>query len=79
MCVDRPRSFASRLRLLLVGSRHHQWMYDGNSLSRLLHDNGFVKIEIMPAGQTKIHNHQALDLNERVSESVYAEAEKPSA
>lgn len=79
LCVTRPRTLSNRLRLLLVGTRHHQWMYDGNSLSRLLHNHGFVKAEIMSAGQTKIHNPQALDLNERASESVYVEAEKPSA
>lgn len=79
LCVPRPRLLAQRLRLLLVGTRHHQWMYDGNSLSRLLQKHGLAKTEVLPAGQTKIQEHEALDLQERVSESVYVEAEKPSA
>ena len=79
LCVRRPRSLGQRLRLLLVGTRHHQWMYDGNSLSRLLQKLGFVKTEVMPAGQTRISGHDPLDLRERVSESVYVEAEKQSA
>jgi predicted SAM-dependent methyltransferase len=79
LCVPRPRSLAQRLRLLFVGTRHHQWMYDGNSLSALLQKHGFVKAEVMPVGQTKIHDHEPLDLQERASESVYVEAEKPIA
>jgi predicted SAM-dependent methyltransferase len=77
LCVSRPRSLAQRLRLLLVGTRHHQWMYDGNSLSALLQKHGFIKADVMPVGQTKIH--EPPDLQERASESVYVEAEKPSA
>jgi len=77
LCADRPRTFAQRLQLLLVGTRHHQWMYDGNSLIRLLQKHGFVNAEVMPAGQTKIHDHQMLDLHEKEDASVYVEAEKP--
>jgi predicted SAM-dependent methyltransferase len=79
LCELRPRSLLQRLRILLVGTRNHQWMYDGNSLSRLLQTHGFVKTEVMPAGQTKILAHEPLDLQERVAESVYVEAEKPIA
>lgn len=79
LCAPRPRSLAQRLRLLLVGTRHHQWMYDGNSLSALLQKHGFIKAEVMPVGQTKIHAYEPLDLQERAFESVYVEAEKPSA
>lgn len=78
LCVARPKSLAQRLQLLLVGTRHHQWMYDGNSLARLLQKHGFVKTEVMPAGQTKIQDHSSLDLHERAPESVYVEAEKPN-
>lgn len=55
------------------------WMYDGKSLTKLLGKLGFVEVEVMPAGQTKISAHEPLDLQERVSESVYVEAEKPAA
>ena len=79
MCVPRPTSVAQRVRLLLVGTRHHQWMYDGNSLSRLLQRNGFIETEVVPVGQTNIPEPESLDLKERSSESVYVEARKPSA
>jgi predicted SAM-dependent methyltransferase len=78
LCMPRPKSFAQRLRLLLVGFRNHQWMYDGKSLSSLLHRHGFVKTEMMPVGQTRISGYEPLDLQERASESAYVEAEKPT-
>jgi predicted SAM-dependent methyltransferase len=78
LCVPRPRSLAQMLRLLLVGPRHHQWMYDGKSLSALLRKHGFINADVMPVGQTKIHDHEPLDLQERASESVCVEAEKPT-
>ncbi len=79
LCVPRPRSLAQRLRLLSIGTRHHQWMYDGDSLVRLLRKNGFVNAEAVPADQTRIRSHEPLKLSERLSESVYVEAEKPRA
>lgn len=79
MCVPRPTSLAQRMRLLLVGARNHRWMYDGNSLSRLLQEHGFAEAEIMSAGQTSILNPESLNLHERSSESVYVEARKPIA
>lgn len=78
LCGPRPRSVAQRLRLLLIGNRHHQWMYHGNSLCHLLEKHGFVKAEVLPAGQTRIEGHEPLNLRERFSESVYVEAEKPN-
>jgi predicted SAM-dependent methyltransferase len=79
LCVPRPRTLAQRLRLLLVGTRHHQWMYDGRSLSALLRKHGFVAGEVMPAGRTRISDHEPLDLHERADESVFVEAEKAGA
>ena len=79
MCVPRPESLPQKIRSLLVGARHHQWMYDGNSLSRLLGKHGFIDAEIMPAGRTGITEPGSLDLQERSSESVYVEARKPGA
>jgi len=73
----RPRTIAQRLRILLVGTRHHQWMYDGMSLFRLLEDHGFIDSKILKAGESTIDNPQDLDLNERDSESVYIEAKNP--
>jgi len=78
MCVPRPISIAQKIKLFLVGTRHHQWMYDGNSLSKLLQKHGFIETEIMPVGKSNIPDPGSLDLQERGSESVYVEAKKPS-
>ena len=72
----RPKTISDRVRLLLVGTRHHQWMYDGRSLSQLLLLRKFKDIRIQPPGKTMIENPGALDLHERFDESVYLEARK---
>ncbi len=72
----RPRSFQSRLRVVMTGARHHQWMYDGQSLCRLLTSHGFERAAIVPPGESRISNPEPLDLFERAAESVYVEAEK---
>jgi SAM-dependent methyltransferase len=76
MCVPNPRSFSQRLRTAIVGNRHHLWMYDGHSLSKLLLANGFVNPQILASGETNITEPKPLDLNEREEESVYIEAYK---
>lgn len=73
----RPRTVAQRLRLLLVGTRHHHWMYDGASLCGLLEAHGFGKAVVVQAGDTTIQSPEPLDLREALSESVYVEAENP--
>jgi len=73
----RPRALGSRLSILFVGPRHHQWMYDGESLCRLLQSHGFINAESVAPGQTKIPDPGKLDLWERSDESVYVEAENP--
>lgn len=77
LAQPRPRTIVQRLRMLLVGTRHHQWMYDGISLSRLLHNHGFIGPKVLEAGHSRIDNPQDLDLSERYSESVYVEAINP--
>jgi len=77
MSMDRPVGIASRAKLALVGPRHHLWMYDGASLTRLLAAAGFTDIAIMPPGQTRIPDPGSLNLAERVDESVYIEAFRP--
>ena len=62
---------------LLIGGRHHQWIYDGESLKQLLSNNGFTNADVYAAGQTSISNSGSLDLHERAHESVYVEALKP--
>lgn len=77
LAQPKPRSLASRLRLLLMGGRHHHWMYDGESLSRALIKSGFHDPRVLEPGQTTIPNPGELNLAERVEESVYVEARKP--
>jgi hypothetical protein len=61
----------------VIGSRLHQWMYDGRSLSRLLVSQGFVSPRVLKAGETQISDPKGLDLYERSHESVYVEATNP--
>lgn len=70
------QGIAGRMKKLAAGPRHHRWMYDGRSLCRLLNSAGFFDARILPAGETTIPDPSPLDLRERESESVYAEAVK---
>lgn len=74
----KPKTLLQKLRYLLVGDRHHLWMYDGPSIIGLLGSEGFEKAEIMPPGRTGISDPGELDLREREEESVYVEASSPS-
>lgn len=77
MGLNRPADLIARMKWVLVGPRHHLWMYDGDSLAKLLHEAGFADVAIMPPGKTNIADPGDLDLQERVSESVYVEAFQP--
>ena len=74
----KPQGICQRLSLLFIGSRHHQWMYDGTSLCNLLSSLDFIDACVVPEGETNISNPWPLNLSERQSESVYVEAEKPN-
>jgi predicted SAM-dependent methyltransferase len=71
---SRPRSFLEKLKYLLTGDRHHQWMYDGESLCKLLSALGFQNPQVMEAGTTIIPEPGLLNLREREPESVFVEA-----
>jgi predicted SAM-dependent methyltransferase len=75
MCSPNPRSFLQWLKIALIGNRHHLWMYDGKSLSKLLENNGFKNIKILESGKTTT-DCGSLDLFERADESMYIEAIK---
>jgi predicted SAM-dependent methyltransferase len=76
VCPEEYTSFTSKLKFLLIGIRHHQWMYDKNSLSKLLLNYGFKEIFILKPGETLIKDSDNLDLYERKKESFYIEAIK---
>jgi hypothetical protein len=73
----RRKGFAGLVHRVLVGPRHHAWMYDGSALARLLSECGFVDPKVLPAGQTTIAEPGALNLREREDESLYVEARRP--
>jgi SAM-dependent methyltransferase len=75
--LDRYSGLKSWLKWTLVGPRHHLWMYDGESLARLIGAAGFAEAAVVPAGSTRIAEPGQLDLWERASESVYVEAVRP--
>jgi len=66
-----------RLADILVGFRGHRWMYDRWSLAKLVEKAGFDEVEIIEPGQTRIPDTGALDLSERVGDSIYLEARRP--
>ena len=76
MCIPNPRSFLQRLRMAVIGNRHHLWMYDSKSLCKLLENNGFKNIKVLMSGETSLKDYGQLDLHERASESIYIEAVK---
>jgi predicted SAM-dependent methyltransferase len=72
----KPTKIVDKLKYLVVGDRHHQWMYDGQSMIRLLAATGFKDPRTLPPGSTLIADPDPLDLWERAEESVYVEAYK---
>lgn len=76
-CVERPRSLIARLRHALTGPRHHLWLYDERSLCGLLERHGFRQAKALPAGSTGLSDPGALNLWERMAESIYVEARRP--
>lgn len=65
-----------KIKLLFLGYRQHQWMYDEKSFTNLLVEHGFNKVIVLKAGDTLIPNYGQLNLYERKDESFYIEAIK---
>ena len=76
--VESPpiNTLKQKIFLFMNGYRHHQWMYDGRSLSILFREAGFKNIKICAKGETAIKNSTGLDLFERGRDSVYVEGSK---
>lgn len=77
MGLDRPAGLRGWARWAVVGPRHHLWMYDGESLTRLMRETGFADVAVLPPGSSRIPEPGHLDLRERAAESVYVEAVRP--
>ena len=72
--IPKPQGFFQRVKAAVVGGRHHHWMYDDKSLTKLIRENGFEKVYTVAAGQTGIAYVGNLNLSERHEESIYVEA-----
>ena len=70
------KTFKEKVLLLAGGYRHHQWMYDGQSLSKLFRDTGFQNVSVLKPGETNIVDAGSLNLSERSEQSVYVEGVK---
>lgn len=73
----KPKKIIAKIKYLIIGDRNHQWMYDGESLCKLLSSVGFHKPKVMDIGTTIITEIGELDLEERLPESVFVEATNP--
>ena len=71
-----PKGLIKKIMNYISGPRHHLWMYDEQSLSKLLIKHGFKNPETLKAGETNIEDHGNLDLYERDGDSFYIEAFK---
>lgn len=72
-----PAGLVAKLKWLLFGRRGHHWMYDARSLGALVTEAGFVEVETMEPGQTRMVEPSGLDLRARQLESIYLEAVRP--
>lgn len=74
-----PSKRPSRWINLVTGNRSlHRWIYDQNSLTDLLRQEGFININSPKVGETSIAPvPDGLNLRERAWESLYVEAMKP--
>ena len=77
MAGGTPRGLLAVARHLVAGYRNHRWMYDAQSLIRLLKLHGFRDPRALPAGETAIPEPGPLNLREREEESVYVEGYRP--
>src|SRR5262249_52809131 len=79
LLMARPagKTLLARLKHLWTGDRHHLWMYDGESLCKLLAATGFQDPRVMESGTTRIDDPGELNLREREPESVFVEAVNP--
>jgi SAM-dependent methyltransferase len=73
----KPKNLGEKVKLLMVGMRHHLWAYDANSMSRLLSAVGFQDVCILQPGETTISDPGELNLYERAEWSLFAEATNP--
>ena len=69
-------TFRDKLKVFLIGYRHHQWAYDSKSLTQILLELGFARVIEQKPGITCISNYGELNLLERSDDSIFIEAIK---
>jgi SAM-dependent methyltransferase len=77
LAADHSTTALARLRLFVAGVREHVWMYDAQSLTRLVASVGFSDVAVVPPGETRISDAAPLNLREREDESLYVEGTNP--
>jgi predicted SAM-dependent methyltransferase len=77
LATPSQKSIFHKLKFIIIGSRHHMWMYDAKSLTRLMLKVGFKDIKILEPGKTRIlNNGEGINLFEHDDHSFYVEAVK---
>tara|TARA_B100000780_G_C21107271_1_gene447220 strand:+ start:1363 stop:2019 length:657 start_codon:yes stop_codon:yes gene_type:complete len=78
LTIPKPKNILEKLYLFYTGPRHHSWMYDSQSLSKVLLECGFSNVSTLEAGETTIPSDRVgeLDLSQRADDSFYLEAIK---
>ena len=71
-----PSGKRAWLRRRFGGILNHRWMYDADSLIRLVERSGFHGALELPPGETTIPGPGPLNLREREEESIYVEAQR---
>ncbi len=74
--LAKPRGFVDRLSKVIVGGRHHRWLYDRRSLGALVTRCGFVDVDTVAPGVTRIKDYGSLNLHERSDQGFYLEASR---
>ncbi len=77
LATVRPGSWRERFKYIVVGPRHHLWMYDARSLAGALTQAGYVDVHPQDFGSTRIPDPGTLDLSERADDSICVEAARP--
>lgn len=77
LIMPRLRTLIDKIKFLAFGFRKHNWMYDEESLCKLLSEIGFINTNVLPPGITTIVEPGELNLFEREDGSIFIEAVKP--
>lgn len=72
------KSIRTKLRYLIYGNGidQHSYMYDADSVSKLLTQSGFRDIVVLKAGETTMNKIDGIDLYARQVDSLYIECRK---